>query len=108
MPSSATDPVQALDDLIDEILHGTSECCTWDLGVVIGAVPEVSDSRPASVRTMTTAPFAAIPTQARTVQGICLILGPLLNAAATFFRTGRTDGRHGVVGGVLVAWSCVL
>ncbi|MCH6166168.1 hypothetical protein [Pseudonocardia alaniniphila] len=54
---------------------------------------------------MMTTPNIAIPTQARTVQGVCLILGPLLNAAATFF---WTDGRHGVVGGALVAWSCVL
>ena len=54
---------------------------------------------------MNTAPFSVTPTPARTVQGVCLILGPLVNAAATFF---WTDGRHGVVGGVLVAWSSVL
>jgi hypothetical protein len=45
------------------------------------------------------------PPVARAVQGACLVVGPVLNAAATF---QLTDGRYGVTGGTLVALSSVL
>jgi hypothetical protein len=50
--------------------------------------------------------FEATPPPARAIQGISLILGPALNAIATFFWSD--DGRHGVTGGTLVALSSVV
>jgi hypothetical protein len=49
--------------------------------------------------------ITAAPPVARAVQGACLVLGPVLNAAATFQLVG---GRYGVTGGTLVALSSVL
>jgi hypothetical protein len=46
------------------------------------------------------------PPPARVVQGISLVLGPALNALATFF--WNAEGRHGVTGGTLVALSSVV
>jgi hypothetical protein len=50
--------------------------------------------------------IGAIPPPARAVQGISLILGPVLNVVATFFWSD--EGRHGVTGGTLVALSSVV
>jgi len=46
------------------------------------------------------------PPPTRTLQGISLVLGPALNAAATFF--WNDEGRHGVTAGTMVALSSVL
>jgi hypothetical protein len=59
-----------------------------------------------TVREMRAKEFGATPPPARAIQVISLILGPALNAIATFFWSD--DGRHGVTGGTLVALSSVV
>jgi hypothetical protein len=59
-----------------------------------------------SVRAVDIKGIGATPPPARVLQGTSLVLGPALNAAATFFWSD--EGRHGVTGGTLVALSSVV
>jgi hypothetical protein len=59
-----------------------------------------------SVRAVGIRGIGTTPPPARILQGISLVLGPALNAAATFFWSD--EGRHGVTGGTLVALSSVV